>query len=453
MITSQNVCHSFRIVASDFISFQFQGCRLLPLRRPRPVTTLHLNPGRAQKKDDPISSRSTPGARRGVKLNDTSPILPCPCKKVNISLALPVFVRGVVRRVRPLGDRRSAAALHVADAPASQGNTRPAAISSRAARENKLARAGRRTRESAAPSCDVPSPFVHRARFDVNRPPHSGCHTPGRAARQRARHDQRKRKWSNGRLPSSHKTLAGHAEHDAKPTRPPSTGRASGTQRLITLTNAATKRAGTQRQRRPAPGLSAPARLQGSNRKSCRNGLGQVVGEAVTAAGAAHAFLYGNRAMTDLGTLGGSYSVANRINDGGTIVGSSNTSDGNLHAFLYSNRAMTDLGTFGGSQSIAYGINGSGQVVGGADTTSGSEHAFLYSNGTMTDLGTFGSDNGADQLWRDCRVRHQGGARAVVRGPAPRRRYHLARVRLAKTSLIVPRSQAAFNPGTGQKRG
>ena len=77
-----------------------------------------------------------------------------------------------------------------------------------------------------------------------------------------------------GRTAASHrhtKRSPRHAEHDAKPTHRPSTGRASGTLRLITLTNAAAKRAGTQRQRRPAPGLSAPARLQGSNRKSCRN--------------------------------------------------------------------------------------------------------------------------------------------------------------------------------------
>ncbi len=50
--------------------------------------------------------------------------------------------------------------------------------------------------------------------------------------------------------------------------------------------------------------------------------------------------------------------------------------------------SITDLGTLGGSYSYAYGINDSGQVVGGAATASGAQHAFLYSGGSMTDLGT-----------------------------------------------------------------
>jgi probable HAF family extracellular repeat protein len=47
---------------------------------------------------------------------------------------------------------------------------------------------------------------------------------------------------------------------------------------------------------------------------------------------------------------------------------------------------MHDLGTFGGSYSIANGINASGQIVGGADTSTRAEHAFLYSGVVMQDL-------------------------------------------------------------------
>ena len=53
--------------------------------------------------------------------------------------------------------------------------------------------------------------------------------------------------------------------------------------------------------------------------------------------------------MTDLGTLGGTYSWAFDINDRGQVVGYSGTAAGDQHAFLYGDGAMTDLGTLGGA--------------------------------------------------------------------------------------------------------
>src|SRR5258708_5486664 len=61
--------------------------------------------------------------------------------------------------------------------------------------------------------------------------------------------------------------------------------------------------------------------------------------------------------VTDLGTLGGTYSSANAINSGGIVVGGANlTGDTAGHAFSYSGGVMTDLGTLGGNQSSAAGI-------------------------------------------------------------------------------------------------
>src|SRR5262245_19349150 len=51
--------------------------------------------------------------------------------------------------------------------------------------------------------------------------------------------------------------------------------------------------------------------------------------------------------FTDLGTLGGSTSSANDINDGGQIVGAATIATGDEHAFCWDNGAMIDLGTLG----------------------------------------------------------------------------------------------------------
>jgi probable HAF family extracellular repeat protein len=60
--------------------------------------------------------------------------------------------------------------------------------------------------------------------------------------------------------------------------------------------------------------------------------------------------------MIDLGTLGGSFSVANEINADGEVVGASTTASGATHVFLYRHGHLTDVGTLGGAAADAAAI-------------------------------------------------------------------------------------------------
>ena len=121
------------------------------------------------------------------------------------------------------------------------------------------------------------------------------------------------------------------------------------------------------------------------------NASGQVVGEHSFADSTTRAVLWNGTTATDLGTLGGRDSYAKGINASGQVVGSSNIANGPLHAVRWNGTTPTDLGTLGGSSSLGAGINASGQVVGRADLTGDSAyHATLWNGTTATDLGTLG---------------------------------------------------------------
>jgi len=75
--------------------------------------------------------------------------------------------------------------------------------------------------------------------------------------------------------------------------------------------------------------------------------------------------------ITDLGTLGGSFSLAYGINDNGQIDGFSTLpGDTVQHSFVIENGVMTDLGTLGGPNSESFAnLNNAIQVAGTAETS------------------------------------------------------------------------------------
>jgi probable HAF family extracellular repeat protein len=125
------------------------------------------------------------------------------------------------------------------------------------------------------------------------------------------------------------------------------------------------------------------------------NDFGVAAGYATTLLNANHAVRWQVLVPTDIGTLGGTHSFANGINNAGDVVGESwMPGDTGTHAFLYSGGIMQDLGTLGGASSSASAINDSGQIVGTASTPTNESHAFIRDGGVMTDLNNLISSSG-----------------------------------------------------------
>ena len=133
--------------------------------------------------------------------------------------------------------------------------------------------------------------------------------------------------------------------------------------------------------------------VEGDTRAYAINASGQIVGDASTPSFQQHAALWSPaNAITDLGTLGGSFSSASDINDAGQVIGTSYlTGDAVQHFFVWSSSTgMRDLTAMLGSVVSLAGINDAGQIAGTIGTGGGS-HAFLYTPGSgVKDLGTLG---------------------------------------------------------------
>lgn len=120
------------------------------------------------------------------------------------------------------------------------------------------------------------------------------------------------------------------------------------------------------------------------------NNLGEIVGGYSPTSTTMHAFTLANNRMTDLGTLGGSWSSAFAVNNAGVVAGTSTLANGRDDAFYYKAGVMQGLGTLGGANSYGLAISQNGFVAGNSQTSAGYLHGFVWNGSGMQDLGTLG---------------------------------------------------------------
>jgi probable HAF family extracellular repeat protein len=135
--------------------------------------------------------------------------------------------------------------------------------------------------------------------------------------------------------------------------------------------------------------------------------------------------------VTDLGALGGTFSIAYGLNNAGRVGGTAALHNGNAHAFLSGiGDTKTDLGTLGGPNSQAGGPNGRGDLPIVSETSTpdplkedfcgfGNHLVCLGAlwNGVMTPLPTLGGNN-AMTLFQNNRGQVVGVAENRTKDPS-----------------------------------
>jgi len=139
---------------------------------------------------------------------------------------------------------------------------------------------------------------------------------------------------------------------------------------------------------------------------------GACITAAVFGTPGCHAFLWDRGILTDLGTLGGNFSIPNWINEAGEIVGvASNQNEQTVFGFVWKKGVMTNLGTLPGDcGSQAFGLNSGGQVVGQSISCDGSTNrAVLWEKeGPALDLNTL-VNPGSGLLLTDPKIVNDAG--------------------------------------------
>jgi probable HAF family extracellular repeat protein len=150
------------------------------------------------------------------------------------------------------------------------------------------------------------------------------------------------------------------------------------------------------------------------------NEAGDATGMIYTPDWLAHAFLYRDGLLTDIGTLPGEatspQSVGYAINNGGTIVGQST-----WDAMIYENGQMSILKRR--TAHVAYGVNDAGDVVGLLENRSPLAHAFLFSSNNLIDLGTLDGDPNSVSIAYDINSRGQVVGTGWINGNSQQRAF------------------------------
>lgn len=162
-----------------------------------------------------------------------------------------------------------------------------------------------------------------------------------------------------------------------------------------------------------ASGINAQGQVSGTASSSVRHSTSTLMqgGQLWTTLSDSRAFLYSDGTLTDLGTLGGSFSESTAINASGQVLGNSTTTadndDAKRQAFIYSKGQLTGLGTLGGSLSRANAFNDSGLVTGSSLNAQDKLQAFIYQDGLMTGLDVGGEFSTGTAISSDGRIAGQ----------------------------------------------